>query len=81
MVEAYYIVRSRKKSAIKSKLFFSFLLVSLVNSSCPFKIIRKSRSKIFQAISQGLKITAKTMKFFIKDFFSKCDQIRIFLWI
>ena len=23
----------------------------------------------------------KKMKFFIKDFFSKCDQIRSFLWI
>ena len=25
--------------------------------------------------------TAEKMKFFIKDFFSKCDQIRSFLWI
>ena len=25
--------------------------------------------------------TAQKMKFFIKDFFSKCDQIRSFLWI
>ena len=25
--------------------------------------------------------TAQKMKFFIKDFFSKCDQIRRFLWI
>ena len=28
-----------------------------------------------------LPTTAQKMKFFIKDFFSKCDQIRIFLWI
>ena len=25
--------------------------------------------------------TAKKIKFFIKDFFSKCDQFRSFLWI
>ena len=25
--------------------------------------------------------TAQKMKFSIKDFFSKCDQIRSFLWI
>ena len=31
----------------------------------------------FQVPSQ---ITAQKMKFFIKDFFSKCDQIRIFQW-
>ena len=27
------------------------------------------------------KKTKRTMKFSIADFFSKCDQIRIFLWI
>ena len=29
----------------------------------------------------GLFFTAQKMKFYIKDFFSKCDQIRRKLWI
>ena len=29
----------------------------------------------------GMWITTQKMKFSIKDFFSKCDQIRSFLWI
>ena len=38
---------------------------------------------LLQAIMVLEKITATTqkMKFSIKDFFSKCDQIRSFLWI
>ena len=34
-----------------------------------------------KAILLGLTSTAQKMKFFIKDFFSKCGQIRSFLWI
>ena len=31
--------------------------------------------------SADLPFTSQKMKFFFKDFFSKCDQIRSFLWI
>ena len=31
--------------------------------------------------AEGLNSTAQKMKFYIKDFFSKCDQIRSFLQI
>ena len=38
--------------------------------------------KVFKMISQILfSPTAQKMKLSIKDFFSKCDQIRSFLWI
>ena len=38
---------------------------------------------LLQAIMVWEKITVTTqkMKFSVKDFFSKCDQIRSFLWI
>ena len=32
-------------------------------------------------LSLIIKFTAQKIKFFIKDFFSKCDQIRRKLWI
>ena len=33
------------------------------------------------AVAISLELTAQKLKFSIKDFFSKCDQIRSFLWI
>ena len=41
-----------------------------------FLLKQKQRTKIISAYS-----TAQKMKFSIKDFFSKCDQIRRKLWI
>ena len=48
---------------------------------CPtFKY--QSLHKILGNMSQWKCVfTAQKLKFFIKDFFSKCDQIRSFLWI
>ena len=33
------------------------------------------------AVAISLELTAEKLKFSIKDFFTKCDQIRSFLWI
>ena len=43
----------------------------------------KKETKIVRKVlkTAQLEITAQKMKFFIKDFFSKCDQIRRKLWI
>ena len=42
-------------------------------------INRASKSSLLLACSKSVNVTAQKMKFSIKDFFSKCDQIRSFL--
>ena len=40
-----------------------------------------SKIKIGNSLIKSIKDTAQKMRFFIKDFFSKCNQIRSFLRI
>ena len=55
--------------------------------SCKSENIYTSKSEAYVQdppkikLFQSENITAQNMKFSIKDFFSKCDQIRSFLWI
>ena len=44
-------------------------------------INRASKSSLLLACSKSVNVTAQKMKFSIKDFFSKCDQIRSLLRI
>ena len=58
---------SVEKSALKTFLCIKFLLIVEVRRLKNFKYCKT--------------FTAQKMKFSIKDFFSKCDQIRGKLWI
>ena len=42
---------------------------------------KESQNKTLHHLAQKYFFNAQKMKFFIKDFFSKYDQIRSFLWI
>ena len=46
-----------------------------MTSFCVFIVDFNLISRLFQML-----LTAQKMKFSIKDFLSKCDQIRSFLW-
>ena len=76
-------VKAKQHPKAKLLLFENYSL----SSSCYYPELIRDILKNFQKTSVSgcneiiWSITAQKMKFFIMDFFSKCDQIRSFLWI
>ena len=61
----------------------NFVILFIPISKCPTIWSESSLHTFIENMSYGLSSTAEKMKFSIKDFFSKCDQIRRklhFLW-
>ena len=86
----YFYNHCVKSVQIWSYFWFVFFLVFGLNTEIykvnlriqsKYKKIRFSRSANFSRHKLYEKITAQKIKFPIKDFFSKCDWIRSFLWI
>ena len=71
----------------KNMLKMKFTIVFIIIFQTPEELILQifSQNSIHRNIARAIQCnfqtnTAQKMKFSIKDFFSKCDQIRSFLW-
>ena len=61
-------------------MMVNYLFHKLATNSRKKKLLRNNLTSKAQE-HHPKEITAQKIKFSIKDFFSKCDQIRSFLWI